>query len=208
MPRMRHASFCIPAIVSALVLSATPAFAQGVPQSPGTQGSGEMILSNKIIGANVKNSKGETVGEIKNLVIDHESGQILLATLSAGGFLGIADSIYPVPWKAFQVRRDEGAAGAPSARQQPPAGGYGGGPAGTERGGGGGAMGQSRQGERGGLFSGRDSVTLILDVDKQKLQNAPKLENEAQLKDRSFLQQVNSHYGVQSHMGTGGGRMR
>lgn len=214
MIQKRHSRFCSPVIFSALVLFATSALAAGSPESPGRQGmqgmqgssgfSGEAVQTNQIIGKNVKNNKGETVGEIKNLVIDPQSGRILLATVSVGGFLGIADSTYPVPWKSFQVKKgaEEGTTGTPSARQQPPAGGYGGGPAspGAERGG---AMQSER---RGGLFGSAQSVTLVLDIDKEKLKNAPRLDNEDQLSDRSYLQQVFSHYGIQQLEGMGSGR--
>lgn len=62
----------------------------------------------KIIGSNVINVKGETLGKIDNLVVDIDSGRILYAVLQSGGFLGIGDKLLPVPWESLAALPSEG----------------------------------------------------------------------------------------------------
>lgn len=49
-----------------------------------------------LIGMNVKNEENETVGKIKDLVIDFRSGRISYVLLSAGGFLGFGKKLLPI----------------------------------------------------------------------------------------------------------------
>ncbi len=62
----------------------------------------------KIIGSQVINGKGETLGKIENLVIDIDTGRIVYAVLESGGFLGIGDKLFPVPWEALAADPSEG----------------------------------------------------------------------------------------------------
>ena len=51
----------------------------------------------------VCNRDGDDLGTIDDLVFDRESGQIRYAILSFGGFLGIGDKLFAVPWSAFFI---------------------------------------------------------------------------------------------------------
>ena len=62
----------------------------------------------KIIGSQVINVKGETLGKIENLVVDIDSGRIVYAVLESGGFLGIGDKLLPVPWESLAALPSEG----------------------------------------------------------------------------------------------------
>ena len=62
----------------------------------------------KIIGSKVINVKGETLGKIENLVVDIDTGRILYAVLESGGFLGIGDKLFPVPWRSLAALPSEG----------------------------------------------------------------------------------------------------
>jgi len=59
----------------------------------------------KLIGMQVKNTKNENVGKIKDLAIDLESGRVSYAVLSAGGFLGVRDKLIAVPLQALTVEK-------------------------------------------------------------------------------------------------------
>ena len=59
------------------------------------------------IGMKVKNSAGETLGDIKDLALDMNSGRILYAVLSSGGFLGFRDKEFAVPLSAFTRSGEE-----------------------------------------------------------------------------------------------------
>ena len=66
------------------------------------------FMVEKIIGSKVINLKGETLGKIENLVVDIDTGRIVYAVLESGGFLGIGDKLFPVPWESLASLPSEG----------------------------------------------------------------------------------------------------
>jgi sporulation protein YlmC with PRC-barrel domain len=56
----------------------------------------------KIIGSDVHTRAGEKVGEIKDLVVD-DAGNVKLAIVSTGGFLGLGDTMHAVPWEVLSL---------------------------------------------------------------------------------------------------------
>jgi len=59
------------------------------------------LSSTSIVGDTVKNPAGETLGKIKDLMIDVEAGRIAYAVLSFGGVLGMGDKLFAVPWSSM-----------------------------------------------------------------------------------------------------------
>lgn len=55
---------------------------------------------------NVRNREGKKLGDIKDFMIDLDSGHIVYAVLSFGGFLGMGDKLFAVPWEAFSIDED------------------------------------------------------------------------------------------------------
>lgn len=49
------------------------------------------------------NSEGEDLGKIEELMIDLDAGRIAYAVLSFGGFLGLGDKLFAIPWSALAV---------------------------------------------------------------------------------------------------------
>ena len=67
-----------------------------------------MILSaTTLIGDDVRNSKGENLGKIEDLMLDTSSGEVSYAVVSFGGFLGMGDKLFAVPLQAMSVDTDE-----------------------------------------------------------------------------------------------------
>ncbi len=64
-----------------------------------------LILSaTSIVGTDVKTPTDEIVGEIKDLMIDIESGEIVYAVLSVdSGFLGMGSKYFALPWQSFEL---------------------------------------------------------------------------------------------------------
>ena len=56
-----------------------------------------------IEGMAVRNAAGEDLGKVKDLVIELDSGAIVYAALDFGGFIGIGDKLFAVPWDAFKL---------------------------------------------------------------------------------------------------------
>jgi hypothetical protein len=54
----------------------------------------------------VVNLAGENIGKLEELMIDVLTGRVAYAVLSFGGFLGIGDKLFALPWSAITV--DEG----------------------------------------------------------------------------------------------------
>ena len=61
----------------------------------------QVSRASKIIGTKVKNSKGESLGDIKDLVMDPENGQVVYGVVSFGGILGMGDKLFAIPWGAL-----------------------------------------------------------------------------------------------------------
>ncbi|WP_214000956.1 PRC-barrel domain-containing protein [Arsukibacterium sp.] len=63
-----------------------------------------MLLSaDSITGDDVCNMQDEKLGKIQNIMLDTGEGKIRYAVLSAGGFLGMGDRLFAVPWKALKL---------------------------------------------------------------------------------------------------------
>ena len=57
-----------------------------------------LIGSDKVEGTPVYRSNGDKVGNIQRVMIDKISGKVAYAVMSFGGFLGIGEDYYPLPW--------------------------------------------------------------------------------------------------------------
>lgn len=61
------------------------------------------ISATTLIGDKVHNLQGENLGDIKELMIDTLDGSVSYAVLDFGGFLGIGNKLFAVPWQALRV---------------------------------------------------------------------------------------------------------
>ncbi len=67
-----------------------------------------LVPSDLIEGAPVCALTGEKLGAIERLMLDKSTGTVAYAVLRCGGFLGVGEHHYPVPWpklKYNQMRR-------------------------------------------------------------------------------------------------------
>ena len=60
-----------------------------------------LIASDKVEGTSVYRSGGEKVGTIERLMIDKITGKVAYAVMSFGGFMGIGQDYYPLPWNVL-----------------------------------------------------------------------------------------------------------
>ena len=67
------------------------------------------ICASKVIGTNVKDTAGQTIGEVEDVVLDKESNSILFAVVGFGGFLGMAEKYHPIPWASLTYDNGENA---------------------------------------------------------------------------------------------------
>ncbi|HET6373488.1 MAG TPA: PRC-barrel domain-containing protein [Candidatus Polarisedimenticolia bacterium] len=106
-----------------------------------------VVSASKIIGEAVINPDRENLGKVHELVIDTKQGSIAYVVLSFGGFMGLGNKLFAIPWKAFEFSSTE--------------------------------------------------YKLILNVNQEKLKNAPGFDQESwpDFADRSFGERVHTYYG-------------
>lgn len=111
-----------------------------------------ILSSSTLTGQSVHNMNNENIGEIKDLMIDPNNGEIVYAVLSFGGFMGIGKKLFAIPMEALQFSDIE------------------------------------------------HNDTIRLDVNKEKLENAPSFDkdNWPMTADDQFMDSVYSHYGFQN----------
>lgn len=77
----------------------------GTPES--TDGPGpRLMLASTLEGNDVMNRAGEKLGTIDEIMLDVPMGRIAYAVLSSGGFLGVGDSLFAIPWGALTLDTD------------------------------------------------------------------------------------------------------
>ena len=115
----------------------------------GSAGPGPRLMgADTLIGDNVVNGAEDDLGDIKDIMLDMETGSVAYAVLSFGGFLGMGDKLFAVPWQALHL----------------------------------------------------DTVNkrFVLDIDKERLQNAPGFDKDAwpDMADTQWTQAIHSFYGT------------
>src|SRR3954453_14129930 len=89
------------AALAFLGLAAAPLFAQ---TSTSTTTSTSYVQSSNIIGSKIKDSRGQDVGEIKDVVLDRSSGclaYVVLSTSGGGTSTTTATKTVAAPWRVF-----------------------------------------------------------------------------------------------------------
>lgn len=78
----------------------------GMYKSTSGAGSGPgpaLMGADTLIGDSVVNGQEDNLGDIKEIMLDMRSGQVAYAVLSFGGFLGMGEKLFAVPWQALQL---------------------------------------------------------------------------------------------------------
>jgi sporulation protein YlmC with PRC-barrel domain len=121
----------------------------GIYKDSDSQGPGPALMgADTLIGDSVVNAQEEDLGDIKEIMLDMRTGQVAYAVLSFGGFLGMGEKLFAVPWQALHL----------------------------------------------------DTVNkrFVLDVDKQRLQNAPGFDPDRwpDMSDVTWAEEVHTFYGT------------
>src|ERR1035438_8682615 len=66
-----------------------------------------VLSASTLAGDEVKNSAGEDLGKVDEIMIDIVSGKVAYAVLSFGGFLGMGNKLFAVPWSALRLNEDK-----------------------------------------------------------------------------------------------------
>lgn len=73
-----------------------------------THGSHDLLSSEDVEGTEVYSVNGDHIGTIDHLMIEKVSGRVTYAVMSFGGFLGLGQSHYPIPWSALHYDTGKG----------------------------------------------------------------------------------------------------
>lgn len=116
-----------------------------------------ILSAGSMDGDKIVNDQGEDLGDVKDVMIDLESGSISYVVLSFGGFLGLGDKLFGVPVEALRKKPDE--------------------------------------------------HEFVLDVDKQKLENAPGFDKDnwpgTHGDHQEYMRTIYSHYGYEQRTARG-----
>jgi sporulation protein YlmC with PRC-barrel domain len=60
-----------------------------------------LVASDEVEGTAVFDASLERIGTVKNFMLTKREGRVSYVVISFGGFLGLGESHYPVPWEAL-----------------------------------------------------------------------------------------------------------
>jgi len=66
-----------------------------------------VLAADTLTGDKVVNRQKEELGTIEHLMIDMEKGRVAYAVLSFGGFLGMGDKFFAIPWSVLAIDTNE-----------------------------------------------------------------------------------------------------
>lgn len=67
----------------------------------------QVLSASSMLGNKIVSPEGEELGILKELMIDLDEGQINYAVLSFGGFLGLGNKLFAIPWEALTLNTDD-----------------------------------------------------------------------------------------------------
>lgn len=65
------------------------------------------VKASSIIGTDVVNPNGDNLGDIKEVVIDPNTGKVAYAVVSFGGFLSMGEKLFAIPFSSFKYDPSE-----------------------------------------------------------------------------------------------------
>lgn len=76
----------------------------GMYKDKTSAGPGPALMgADTLIGDDVVNGNDESLGDIKEIMLDMGTGQVAYAVLAFGGFLGMGEKLFAVPWQALHL---------------------------------------------------------------------------------------------------------
>jgi sporulation protein YlmC with PRC-barrel domain len=70
----------------------------------GKSGPGPKVMAaDTLEGDDIVNAAGEKLGTLEHIMIDVPSGRVAYGVLSFGGFLGMGDKLFAIPWSALRI---------------------------------------------------------------------------------------------------------
>lgn len=67
----------------------------------------QFLSATTLIGDDIENPQGESLGDLKEIMLDTETGEVAYAVISFGGVLGMGNKLFAVPWHALTVDHED-----------------------------------------------------------------------------------------------------
>jgi hypothetical protein len=67
-----------------------------------------LIAASKVKGTDIYNPKNDHLGDVDEIMIDKLSGKVAYAVATFGGFLGLGETRYALPWSVLKYDTDKG----------------------------------------------------------------------------------------------------
>jgi len=85
----------------------TSAGTSGTASDFETQRYRRVMSAGTLAGDRVRNAAGDDLGKIEEIMLDVPTGRVAYAVLSFGGFLGMGNKLFAVPWNALTLDEQE-----------------------------------------------------------------------------------------------------
>lgn len=82
---------------STTTTNASPSYSTGSGPGP------RLMTADTLTGDRVINLQGDTLGKISDIMLDVPRGRIAYAVMSSGGFLGMGEKLFALPWSALTL---------------------------------------------------------------------------------------------------------
>lgn len=83
--------------------SRTPTTDTSPNYSTGTGPGPRLMTADTLTGDRVINLQGDTLGKITDIMLDVPRGRVAYAVMSSGGFLGLGEKLFALPWSALTL---------------------------------------------------------------------------------------------------------
>ena len=74
---------------------------------PTASGHTTAIRASRVIGTDIKDTKGEVIGKVEDLILDKTENAIMFAVVGFGGFLGMGEKFHPLPWSSLDFSKEQ-----------------------------------------------------------------------------------------------------
>jgi sporulation protein YlmC with PRC-barrel domain len=136
-----------------------------------------ICFADDLVGMSVVSPEGEKLGKIEDVVV-HPGGEVAYAVLSFGGFLGMGDKLFAIPWKMLKPQHAEHSGSDKSANKDK----------------------SSKDSADRSASSHKLHGPLVLAVEKERLKNAPGFDkdNWPTMANADWAASVDKYYGSSS----------
>lgn len=79
----------------------------GIDKTTTSHGPGPGLMgAQTLLGNDVFNQQNDDLGDVKEIMLDMRTGRVSYAVLSFGGFMGVGEKLFAVPWSALTLDTD------------------------------------------------------------------------------------------------------